>query len=207
MSSGTFISQPAHSKGPQPSLTDRTPEVPALPVSTNSDPLAIFPDSVNLLIQELVGGMLLSDKLEEIRNEASSTAFEGPNTSDSWEDEILFLREVFYALSVNLEIFANMLGSWITEPPQYAELDLFTDWMTGNDVVDARIAADCFGAMMKLFVNQIEAHQCVAEMGFKIPTLHEWLSDDCSWEHHAYFQDKHWNWKVRVVFEQLEYLR
>ena len=116
-----------------------------------------LPDAVNLIIREMVAGMLLSDQLskEGLEDERCSDWSNFTSTNElirlcemgySWE------KAVYETMLKCFEIFANMLGTYIFWLPQ--DTYLYKSWMTGNPKSDARIARKCFTGIVKRLVKK-----------------------------------------------------
>ena len=132
-----------------------------------------LPDDVNLIIVEMVAGMLLSDQLSKEnlcigpRHDANNdwVPVAGDHAS---VNELIRLSEEGYTWRVSVyetiikcfDVFANMLGTYIFWLPQ--DVFLYEDWMTGIQSIDERIARSCFTEIIEALVLNLskEATDC-----------------------------------------------
>ena len=110
----------------------------------------------------------------DINNRLTSTNDMNWDLSGEGEDDaILFKRDIFFHLELRLEFCANCMESYLTEPMYMYSKICQTEWMTGNAVVDFKVATKCFMKYLDLLKNEIQVHDC-KKMGIVVPTKLDW---------------------------------
>ena len=135
-----------------------------------------LPRDVNLLIREMVGGMLLSDKLEVSLSSHGS-----------------FFWDVLFP---TIEVFSNLLGVFIVDNPPHG---FYTDWMTGDSVIDGRVAKQCFTPTIIALVDLWNKHESAE---YSKPD--DGVSDEERMKRwNQFFANRHADWRHRVIYELL----
>jgi hypothetical protein len=133
-----------------------------------------LPTGPKEMVQEYVGGMMLWDILTEEQNRTDIINRLTPRkdyySEEGDEDALIFKKNIFDNLGFRLGFCANCMGSRLNygfcQP-------LYPEWMTGNAVVDFKVATKCFMKYLDLLKNEIQVHDC-KKMGIVVPTKLDW---------------------------------